>query len=326
MNFEVKRAILDKIKSYDRIILTRHFRPDGDAIGSTKGLQEILKLSFPEKEVYLINEDYSDALSFLGGEDAPIDDALYADALVIILDCAGLGRVSNKKCTLAKEIIKIDHHINVSPYGSLSWVEEDRSSACEMIVDFYRTFSDELKMNQAAATYLFTGMVTDSGRFKYESVTGDTLRCAALLLDQGVNTQALYAHMDLKDFSYYKFQAYALQNMEITENGVAYLYMSQEIQDHFHLTHEQASTSVSFLDGILGSIIWLAFIDNGDGSIRVRVRSRFVTTNHLAEKYHGGGHACASGATVYSQEEMQAMLADADALIKEYKQTQEGWL
>lgn len=130
-NFEIKKQILDKIKQYDRIIITRHFRPDGDAIGSTKGLASMLKLSFPQKEVYVLNEDSSDYLAFLGGEDEPIDDEKYADALVIVCDTATTDRISNKKYSLGKEIVKIDHHIDVKPYGDLSWVEDERSSLCE---------------------------------------------------------------------------------------------------------------------------------------------------------------------------------------------------
>ena len=67
MNTEKMQAVLQKIKDYDRIIITRHFRPDGDAVGSTKGLWKILQLSFPEKEIYLLNEDQSEYLAFLGG-------------------------------------------------------------------------------------------------------------------------------------------------------------------------------------------------------------------------------------------------------------------
>ena len=77
-----------------------------------------------------------------------------------------------------------------------------------------------------------------------------------------------------------------------------------------------------------GCICWIAFIDNCDdkNTIRVRLRSRFVHINGIAEKYRGGGHACASGATLYSQDEVEAMLKDTDALVKEYKQTHEDWL
>ena len=114
--------------------------------------------------------------------------------------------------------------------------------------------------------------------------------------------------------------------MQITENGVAYLYVTKEMQEKFGLTQEEASATVSLMDSIKGSLIWLAFIDNDDGTIRVRLRSRFVTINCIGEKYRGGGHACAAGATVYSHEEMKALIADADERLKEYKETHEGWL
>ena len=326
MNKQVKEAILQKIEVYQRIIITRHARPDGDAVGSTKGLQKILQQSYPEKEILLINEDSSEYLAFLGGEDAPVEDEKYREALIIVLDTGNKERISNKKYELGKELIKIDHHIDRAPYGDLSWVEEERSSACEMVVDFYMSFRDRLKMNQDAATCLYTGMVTDSGRFQYEAVSADTLRCAAVLLEQGIDTQTLFAQLYLKNYDYMKFQAYVYKKMRMTPNGVAYLLVSRSMQKRFALSSEDASACVSFMDSIRGSIIWLAFIENKDKSIRVRLRSRFVTVNQLAEKYHGGGHACAAGATVYSKKEMAALLADADKLIEEYKNTHEDWL
>ena len=253
---------------------------------------------------------------------------MYADALGIVIDTASEARISNKKYTLCKELIKIDHHIPLENYGDIIWVEEERSSACEMIVDFYDTFRDELKIDQEGATYLYTGMVTDSGRFKYEGVTGATMRCAATLLDVGVNTEMLFARLYLEAFEYLKFKAHIYQRMQITENGVAYIYIDKAMQEEFGLTLEQASACVGNLDSIRGCIVWAAFIENGDEdhSIRVRLRSRFVHINSIAEKYHGGGHACASGATVYSLDEMDALLKDADTLVKEYKETHEDWL
>lgn len=325
-NFEIKKKILDKIKQYDRIIITRHFRPDGDAIGSTKGLAKILKLSFPQKEVYVLNEDSSQYLAFLGGEDAPIDDEKYADALVIVCDTATTDRISNKKYALGKELIKIDHHIDVKPYGDLSWVEEERSSLCEMIADFWLTFEDELKIDEEAATCIFTGMVTDSGRFKFSSVDGDTMRRAAALLDVGINTEWIYSNLNLDEFDVFKFEAYVYKKMKISKNGVAYIYVDKAMQKKFKLSNEQASNVVSYLDGIKGAIVWLAFIQNASGNIRVRLRSRFVTINTLAEKYGGGGHDKASGATVHSKKEMKQMLSDADELVKNYKENNTGWL
>ncbi len=328
MNREVKEQIFQKIKEYDRIMIFRHVRNDGDCVGATKGLKRIIQLTWPEKEVYLIDEDTAAYLSFLGPEDEPVADEVYADALGIVLDTASESRISNKKYTLCKELIKIDHHIPVESYGNLQWVEEDRSSACEMVVDFYSTFKDEMKIDSEAATYLYTGMVTDSGRFKYDGVSGDTLRNAAVLLDVGVDTQTLFARLYLEAFEYLKFKAHIYDRMQITENGVAYIYIDKAMQEEFGLTLEQASATVGTLDSIRGCISWMVLIETGDekGSIRVRLRSRFVHINSIAEKYHGGGHACASGATVYSMEEMQSLLADTDALVKEYKETHEGWL
>lgn len=325
-NYAIKRRILDKIKQYDRIIVTRHFRPDGDAIGSSKGLARMLKLSFPQKEVYVINEDSSQYLAFLGGEDAPIEDDKYSDALVIVCDTATTDRISNKKFALAKEIVKIDHHIDVKPYGDLSWVEEERSSLCEMIADFWLTFNDELTLDKEGATYIFTGMVTDSGRFKFSSVDGETMRRAGALLDLGIDTEWIYANLNLDDFNVFKFEAYVYKKMKVTTDGVAYIYVDKAMQRKFKLTNEQASNVVSYLDSIKGAIVWLAFIENADGSIRVRLRSRFVTINTLAENYGGGGHDRACGATVHSKKEMKQMLSDANEIVKNYKENNTGWL
>ena len=326
MNIECMRAILDKIREYDRIILFRHKRPDGDAVGATKGLCEILRLTYPEKEIVVLNTDFSDYVAFLGGEDEPICDEAYADALGIVIDTGTMERISNQKFSLCKEIIKIDHHINIAPYGDPMWVEEERSSACEMIADFYATFKDELKIDGQAATYIYCGMVTDSGRFRFRDVSGETMRLAGMLLDIGIDTDTLYANLYMKEFHLYKFEAYAYGQMQITENGVAYLHVTKEMQEQFGLSQEDASASVSLMDSIKNSLIWLAFIDNADGSIRVRLRSRFVTINSIGEKYRGGGHACAAGATVYSVEEMRQLIADADARLKEFKENNEGWL
>ena len=327
MNIVAAQNVLDKIKQYDRIIIFRHFRPDGDAIGSTKGLQRILKLTYPEKEIVLQNCDFSNYLSFLGGEDALMDDDFYASALGIAVDTATAARLSNAKFSLCKELIKIDHHIDVEAYGNINWVEENRSSACELIAAFYNAMSDELKIDTEAATYLYAGLVTDSGRFRFRSVSGETMRLAGMLLDLGVDTDHLYAHLYMKEFDEFKFHGYVLNNIKITENGVAYVYIDRSAMKKHGLSFEQASACVSYMDSIKNSLIWIAFIDSDNNKdIRVRLRSRFITVNKLAEKYEGGGHACASGATVHSKKQMKALIAEADKLLGEYKNTNEGWL
>ena len=117
-----------------------------------------------------------------------------------------------------------------------------------------------------------------------------------------------------------------MNNIKITENGVAHIYIDTNTMEEYALSFEQASACVSYMDSIKGSLIWVAFINSGNGDIRVRLRSRFVTINDIAKRYEGGGHDCAAGATVHSIEQMNELLSEADALLKNYKETNEGWL
>ena len=169
-------------------------------------------------------------------------------------------------------------------------------------------------------------MVTDSGRFRYEATTGDTMRLAGMLLDFGIDIDTLYAHLYLEDYDQLKFQAHVLQNMQITPNGLVYIYVDKAMQEQFALTTEQASEAVSYLKYIKGCISQLAFIDTPDGTIRVRLRSRFMEINELAEKYNGGGHQFTCGATLYDPADIEKMVNEGDKMLAEYKSTHKGWL
>lgn len=335
MSMEIMTQIYEKLKAYDRILLFRHIRVDGDCVGATKGLKDIIQQTWPQKEVLIIDDERSAYLAFLGPDDISDDDmplgytryenALYEDALGVVIDVASPDRVSNQKFVLCREVIKIDHHIDRDHFGDISWVEEERSSACEMIAAFYEMFRDRLKISTHGAACIYTGMVTDSGRFMYEGVKGDTMRLAGLMLDQGIDTQTLYAHLYMKDFGALKFAAWVYEHMQITKNGVAYIYVDEATRLKFGLSHEEASNAVSHLSGIRGCLCWMAFLETAE-NIRVRLRSRFMTINELAEKYNGGGHACASGATVYTRQQMDELIRDADEASKKYKENNEGWL
>ena len=245
MNPPILDTIFQKIKEYDRILLFRHIRMDGDCVGATKGLKELIRNTFPEKDVRIIDHQHSDYLTFLGPDDDSIPDEMYGEALGIVLDTGSSERISNQKYSLCKELIKIDHHIEREPYGDFRWVEEKRSSCCEMIAALYAAFKKEWQINATAATYIYTGMITDSGRFQYEGVSGDTLRLAGLMLDQGVDTERLFANLYLKDFDSLKFKAFVYDHMQRTENGVAYIYIDRAIQEKFGLTLEDAGTAIS---------------------------------------------------------------------------------
>lgn len=323
---EIMKRIYERIEEAQCIMLFRHIRVDGDCLGATKGLKEIIRLTWPKKHVYIIDDEHSDYLAFMGPDDEPVEDGVYAQALGIAIDVGNRERISNQKYALCRELIKIDHHIERDPYGDINWVEEKRSSSCEMIAAFYEAFSDTLRINSKAATFLYTGMVTDSGRFLYEGVSGDTMRLAGLMLDQGIDTQYLHAQLNLRKYDELKYQSQVYDAMQLTENGVAYLHVTHEMQQRFGLTQESAGNAVSFMSDIRGVLCWMVFIDTPGGEIRVRLRGRFAPINGIAEKYRGGGHAFASGATVYNAQEMAALIADADAHIKAYKASNTQWL
>lgn len=318
--------ILEKIKSYEKIVISRHIRPDGDAIGSTLGLARILTLTYPEKKIFVAADDSSEYLDFLGNAGMPLSEEEHEGALAIVIDTATYERISNANIGAAKELIKIDHHIDNAPYGDIQWIEESRSSSCEMIAEFYLAFKDEMRIDSRAAECIYTGMVTDSGRFRYDSVTGNTLRCAAALLDIGIDTDTLFSHLYTEEIGELKFRAHITSGVKLTEHGVAYLTVTRAMQEKYALSFETASNCISYISTIKDSIIWIAFIEEESGEFRVRLRSRFVEISKLAEKYGGGGHACAAGASVGNAREKRALLADADRLIADYKENHEGWL
>lgn len=323
---QIMQQVLSKIKEYKRIILTRHIRPDGDAIGSSQGLREILRETYPDKELYVQTNDSSDYLSFLGPDDEPIDPEKYKDSLVIVLDTPTEERVSNSHFKTAKEVLKIDHHVDREPFGNLYWVEDYRSSTCEMIALFYQTFQNELKLTKKAAELIYTGMVTDTNRFRYAETKGETLRLAAMLLDTGIDIETLYSNLYLETLDKLKYKSFVYGQIQMTKNGVVYIYITDEIKKKFNLTNENAADVINFLNEIRNCIVQLAFIYMSDGTIRVRLRSRFMSIMPLANKFGGGGHSCACGATLKDASEIPKMVEEADKMVAEYKANNNGWL
>lgn len=326
----MKKIILDiynKILEYDKIIIMRHIRPDGDAVGSTQGLRELLKYNFPDKKISLIANDKAEYLSFCEKEDKDVSKKEYKESLGIVIDTGTADRISNDNYSLCKEIIKIDHHIDDVPYGDVQWVEDERASASEMIAELSLSLKDKLKMNKEAATFLYMGIVTDTGRFKFGVENGITLNISSKLVKYGVDIETLYSNLYTSDFSEFTARNKITGYIRQTPNGVLYLHITNDMKKEFGISTEEASNMNSLMDSIKGSLIWLAFIENDDGeSTRVRLRSRFVGVKDIASKHHGGGHEKASGATVYSPEEMQELINEADVLLGKYKKKHKGLL
>ena len=191
-------AILQEIRSFDTIILHRHNRPDGDAMGSQIGLKHILKENFPEKQVYVVGDD----AGFFGFmEDCVMDeipDSTYEGALAMILDCGGVNLISDNRYTLAARTCRIDHHIFSGQIADVEVIDPSYESCCGLIANL--AMESGLKVNKLAAKSLYTGMVTDSGRFRYDCTTAQTFRLASFLMEQGFDTNEIFRDLYADSF------------------------------------------------------------------------------------------------------------------------------
>lgn len=315
---EIKEQIINIIEENDSIIIIRHMRPDGDCIGSALGLREVLRNTYPNKKIYAVGDGVPEYLNYLGEEDV-ISEDIYKDSLIIAVDTATSKRICNEHYTKGKKLIKIDHHIAVENYGDINYVREDFPACCQIIADLVLTSNNRLQMNEHAARCLYTGLVTDTGRFRFRSVNSKTMHIAGELLDHNFNTELIYTHLNTKNPEGFKLQGYIYQNFKLTDNGVAYAYITKKLMKKFKASVEDASNLVNCLDSIKGSLIWILFVQY-DNEIRVRLRSRYIPVVQIGEMFNGGGHANACGATVKNKKAIKALLDIADKQLKEFKE------
>lgn len=314
---KVQEEILATIKAFDRIIIHRHQRPDPDALGSQVGLAEILRASFPKKEIYQVGGSV-EGLDYLALMQT-IPDDLYKGALVIVTDTANAPRISDQRYDQGAKLIKIDHHPNDEPYGELVWVNTKASSCSEMIVSFWQMFQNELTMTQEAARLLYAGIVGDTGRFLYPATTATTLRLAAELLDYGFDAPKINRQLDQVSRSVARLSGYVYENIEIDEIGAGKVILSQELQQRFGVVDSETSAVVSLPGKIDEVMAWAIFVEQPEGYYRVRMRSKGPVINEIAKRHHGGGHPLASGANAKDLEEVAVIYQEIQAAIKEFQ-------
>ena len=314
MDLQTAQAILNKIKAYDTIIIHRHMRPDPDALGSQVGLAEILRASFPEKQIYQVGKTV-DHLEYLATMQE-IADEVYQDSLVIVTDTANEPRISDERYHLGKELIKIDHHPNDEPYGDLVYVDTTASSCSEIICDFYQQLADELTMTTKAARLLYAGIVGDTGRFLYPATTAKTLRIASFLREFDFDATLLNRQISQISLSVSKLVGYVYQNLEIDENGAACCYLSQAVLQEYQVDDAKTAHLVPLPGEIEQVQAWALFVEQPEGYYRVRLRSKTEPINEIAKRHHGGGHPLASGANAYSLEETQEIYQEIKDVLK----------
>lgn len=307
--------ILTEIKKYNRIIIHRHNKPDGDALGSQVGLKHILKANFPEKEVYVVGDD-AGHYSFM--DDVVMDtieNTLYEGALAIILDCGGKNLISDNRYETAAFTIRFDHHIFAEKICDLEVVDTSFESCCGLLTQFAKDCN--LEVPAIAAKSLYTGMVTDSGRFRYDSTGSRTFSLASFLMEHGVDLTSVYNELYAEDYEGRKLRAMFTLKVNFTENNVAYIYTTaEEVKELGADTFTISRGMVGTMADIKGVDLWVNFTETEAG-VLCELRSNRFNINPVAVKYGGGGHQKASGATVASKEIAMQMLADLNEMAKQ---------
>lgn len=307
--------ILAKVMGYQTIIIHRHTKPDLDAIGSQVGLKEILTENFPNKHIYVVG----DVNRFDMENDMQIiSDEIYKDALVFILDVAVKHMVSDDRYKLAKEVIVIDHHKNACDIENVSLLLSDSTySACaELIADMALELN--LKINPRAASFLYAGIVTDTGRFQWMHKPERVFLVASMLTGLGAKTTELYDFLYVETLESKQMKNY-FSNRFVFEDGVAYLKNDKEVFEKFNIDVFSVSRGmVNLAAGIDTIKIWLNFtMDSEKNIILGEFRSRGIKIVDIAKKYGGGGHEQACGASLQTWEQVDQVIQDYKQLLKE---------
>jgi phosphoesterase RecJ-like protein len=307
--------IIEQIKSFPRIIIHRHKNPDGDALGSQIGLKEIIKANFPDKQVFAVG-DSSARYSFIDGSvmDSVADD-VYSDALAIVLDTSASALISDERYKLAAATARIDHHIFCENICDDEVTDTSFESCCGLITAL--AMEADFKIPSTAAKALYTGMVTDSGRFRYDSVTSRTFLLASRLMQEKFDTGDIFSNLYADDFRFIKLRAEFVLKIQFTGEGVAYIYTTKDEAKSYGVdTFTISRGMVNTMGEIRGIDIWVNFTETDEG-VLCELRSSKYNINPVATAHGGGGHAKASGATLKDRTEAMRMLEELNKICKE---------
>ena len=284
------------------IVLACHVNPDGDALGSLLGLA--LALLPLGKSVTCLSEDgVPDILRFLPHADLiqKATDQPEFD-LALVVDSGDLPRVGASIQPVigrASQVVDIDHHVSTGAFGDIRVLDAHAASTAEIVYALLQTL--QAPITPEIATCLFTGIITDTGSFRFQNVTPNTLHVAAALLEAGAPPAFISEHVfENRTFAATRLLGHALSSLKQTPDG-RIVWASITAADFAALgaTDQDTEGIVSYVRGVRGAEVGILFREMAGGGIRVSLRSReSVNVAVVAEKFGGGGHRMASGCTV----------------------------
>ncbi len=305
-----KEAIIEVLSTPKNIVITTHFKPDGDALGSSLGLRFALEKMGHQVSV-IVPSDYPPFLHWLPGNKQVIvgpehprnSSKLIRDAdVVFCLDFNQLSRINDlgEKIEESQAIkVLIDHHLEPSDFADFDFVNTAASSTCELVWDFLEIIQQIKLVDKEIATCLYTGIVTDTGSFRFSSTSPKLHRLVANLLELGVVPNVIHeAIYDESTFTRLQLLGYVLANclVHLPEYRTAYIAISKDILAKFNIETGDSEGFVNYALSISGVKFACLIIDRGSiRKLSFRSKGTIASNKFASQFFGGGGHLNASG-------------------------------
>lgn len=310
--------IYELIKKYENIVIARHIGVDPDAMASSFALKNSILLTFPDKHVRLAGTG-SSRFSYFGKFDKNED--VKENTLLIVTDTPDIKRIDGiTDITKFSDIIKIDHHPFMEKFSdnSVEYIDIKAGSASQIVLELIE--NTDLLMDKQIAEQIFWGIVSDTNRFMYNDSTSKTFHFVGNLLEKyDLDLQKLYAPLYARPLEEVRLEGYIALNMQVTENGVAYIKITNDILEKFKTDAASPGNMIGNFNYIDGILVWLFVTEDvKNENFRISIRSRGPIINSTAEKYNGGGHSFASGARITDITLADKLIKDLDELCMKY--------
>lgn len=313
----IYKQIFKIVKKYNTIVIARHIGADPDALGSQFALKDIILKLFPEKKVYAVGNPASRFKFF--GNNEKLDNIDTTKGLLIVLDTPDIKRIDGVSLDNFEYVIKIDHHPIIDKYADIELIDENACSTSQLILEF--VFNNKIEINKEIGERLYLGIVGDTDRFLHDYTSTKTFYLVNKLLEETkIDFTSLYKFLYQRPISEIRFEGYIYQNLNLTENGVAYIKITDNKLKEFGVDSAAAGNMINNLKFVNEIIVWVFLTEDIKSNlIRANIRSVGPYINEIATKFGGGGHKYASGVKLKTWEDSDKLINDLDELVKNYR-------
>lgn len=313
----IYKQIFKTIKKYNTIVIARHIGADPDALGSQFALKDIILKLFPEKKVYAVGNPASRFKFF--GNNEKLDNIDTTKGLLIVLDTPDIKRIDGVSLDNFEYVIKMDHHPIIDKYANIELIDDTACSTSQLILEF--VFNNKIEINKEIGEKLYLGIVGDTDRFLHDYTSTKTFYLVNKLLEETkIDFTSLYKFLYQRPISEIRFEGYIYQNLTLTENGVAYIKITDKKLKEFGVDSAAAGNMINNLKFVNEIIVWVFLTEDIKSNlIRANIRSVGPYINEIATKFGGGGHKYASGVKLKTWEDSDKLINELDELVKNYR-------